>query len=97
MLIFLLCCYVNITPFDAVAVKTALVNEGPISIAIDAAHKSLVFYDHGLYVEPECKNGVNDLDHAVLLVGFGTIFDQPYWLIKNRYLKKLVIKSFLSF
>jgi len=43
--------YVNITPFDAVAVKTALVNEGPISIAIDAAHKSLVFYDHGLYVE----------------------------------------------
>ena len=51
--------YVNITPFDAVAVKTALVNEGPISIAID----------------------------AVLLVGFGTIFDQPYWLIKNRYSK----------
>jgi hypothetical protein len=48
MLIFLLCCYVNITPFDAVAVKTALVNEGPISIAIDAAHKSLVFYDNGL-------------------------------------------------
>ncbi len=79
--------YVNITPFDAVAVKTALVNEGPISIAIDAAHKSLVFYDHGLYVEPECKYGVNDLDHAVLLVGFGTIFDQPYWLIKNRYSK----------
>ena len=46
--------YVNITPNDPVALKTALINEGPISIGIDAAHKSLVFYDHGLYFEPEC-------------------------------------------
>lgn len=77
--------YVNVTPFDAVALKTALVNEGPISIAIDAGHKSLVFYDHGLYVEPACKNGVDDLDHAVLLVGYGKIFGKDYWLIKNSW------------
>lgn len=77
--------YVNVTPFDAVALKTALVNEGPISIAIDAGHKSLVFYDHGLYVEPECKSGVDELDHAVLLVGYGKINGEDYWLIKNSW------------
>lgn len=77
--------YVNVTQSDALAVKTALTNEGPLSIGIDAAHKSLVFYDHGLYVEPECKNGVDDLDHAVLLVGYGKIYGQDYWLIKNSW------------
>lgn len=76
--------YLNIEPTNE-AVKTALVNKGPISIGIDAAHKSLVFYDHGIYYEPECGNGVDDLDHAVLLVGYGKINDQEYWLVKNRY------------
>jgi C1A family cysteine protease len=76
--------YVNVKPNDPVALKTALVNQGPISIGIDAAHKSLVFYDHGLYYEPECGNTVNDLDHAVLLVGYGNYKGEDYWLVKNR-------------
>ncbi|CAF0723202.1 unnamed protein product [Brachionus calyciflorus] len=77
--------YVNVTPFDAVAVKTALVNEGPISIAIDAGHKSFVFYANGVYYEPECGNKEDDLDHAVLLVGYGNIYGQDYWLVKNSW------------
>lgn len=77
--------YVNITPYDPVALKTALVNEGPISIAIDAAHKSFVFYASGVFYEPECKNKPDDLDHAVLLVGYGTLYGEPYWLVKNSW------------
>jgi len=73
--------YVNVTPNDAIALKTALINEGPISIAIDAGHKSFVFYDHGIYYEPECGNKEENLDHAVLLVGFG----KNYWLVKNSW------------
>jgi len=75
--------YVNVT--GNLDVKTALVNEGPISIGIDASHKSLSFYDHGLYYEPECGNTVDDLDHAVLLVGYGKINGQDYWLVKNSW------------
>jgi len=77
--------YVNITSYDPVALKTALVNEGPISVAIDAGHKSMVFYSHGVYFEPECGNKPDNLDHAVLLVGYGTIDGQDYWLIKNSW------------
>ena len=76
--------YVNITEYDPVALKTALLNEGPISVAIDAGHKSMVFYSHGLYFEPDCGNKPDNLDHAVLLVGYGKIYGQDYWLIKNR-------------
>ncbi len=75
--------YVNVTN-DNIALKTALVNEGPISIAIDAGHKSFVFYDHGVYYEPECGNKEENLDHAVLLVGYGKLNNQDYWLVKNR-------------
>jgi C1A family cysteine protease len=77
--------YVNVTPNDPTALKTALVNQGPISIGIDAAHKSLVFYDHGLYFEPECGSSVDDLDHAVLLVGYGNYRGEDYWLVKNSW------------
>jgi hypothetical protein len=36
-------------------------------VAIDASHESLSFYSSGVYYEPQCKNGPNDLDHAVLV------------------------------
>ena len=75
--------YVNVTPYDVLALKTALVNEGPISIGIDAAHKSLVFYANGVYYEPDCGNKPDDLDHAVLGVGYGTLNGEDYWLIRN--------------
>jgi C1A family cysteine protease len=77
--------YVNVTQYDAVALKTALVNQGPISIAIDAGHKSMIFYANGVYFEPTCGNGPDSLDHSVLLVGYGNIYGQDYWLVKNSW------------
>lgn len=46
--------YVNVTTNNVAALKMALFKEGPISISIDASHKSLSFYDHGVYYEPKC-------------------------------------------
>jgi len=77
--------YVNITPYDTQALKAALVNQGPISISIDASHKSLSFYDHGVYYEPTCGSTPDSLDHSVLLVGYGTYDNQDYWLVKNSW------------
>jgi len=77
--------FVNVTSGDLNALKVALYKYGPISVGIDAAHPSLSFYSHGVYYEPKCGNTVDDLDHAVLAVGYGEILGQKYWLIKNSW------------
>lgn len=77
--------FVNVTSNDPNAFKTALVTSGPLSVAIDASHKSFSFYSHGVYYEPECKNRLDDLDHAVLAVGYGKLNGEEYWLVKNSW------------
>ena len=51
----------------------AIAAHGPVSVGIDAAHKSLSFYSNGVYYEEKCSNDIDGLDHAVLAVGFGDI------------------------
>lgn len=48
--------YVNVTSGDVDALKVAIFKHGPISVAIDAAHKAFSFYANGVYYEPECGN-----------------------------------------
>lgn len=77
--------YVNVTSGDMNALRLAIFKNGPISVAIDAAHKTFSFYSHGVFYEPKCGNTMDDLDHAVLAVGYGDINGEPYWLIKNSW------------
>lgn len=35
----------------------------------------------GVYDDPQCTKEVN---HGVLVVGYGTLNDKDYWLVKNR-------------
>lgn len=57
-----------------------------MAAAIDASRESLQFYSDGIYYDAECSNQIEGLNHAVLVVGFGTEPDgQKYWLIKNSY------------
>lgn len=77
--------WVNVTSGDTDAMKLALFKHGPLSIAIDAGHKSFSYYANGVYYEPECKNILDGLDHAVLAVGYGKLNGEDYWLIKNSW------------
>jgi hypothetical protein len=60
----------------------SLVNEGPIAITVDASQWGS--YAGGIF--DGCNQENPDLDHAVLLVGYGTENGQDYWLVRNRYL-----------
>ncbi|XP_013420646.1 digestive cysteine proteinase 1-like [Lingula anatina] len=75
----------NVTSGDSDALKMALAKHGPISVAIDASHKSFSFYSNGVYYEPKCGNAPEQLDHAVLAVGYGTMNGKAYWLVKNSW------------
>lgn len=77
--------WVNVTSLDANALKMAIVKHGPVSVAIDASHKTFSFYSNGVYYESKCGNGIDELDHAVLAVGYGVLNGQPYWLVKNSW------------
>ena len=49
-----------------------------------------MFYKEGIFVDSTCENGRFNLDHGVLLVGYGRepsgmpIDFKDFWIIKNR-------------
>jgi len=79
--------FVNVTSGDEFALQDALVQRGPISIAIDASHDDFSFYSSGVYYNPQCGSTVDALDHSVLLVGYGhdATSGMDYWLVKNSW------------
>ncbi|KAB5562041.1 hypothetical protein PHYPO_G00013380 [Pangasianodon hypophthalmus] len=79
--------YEYIRSGDEYDLQEAVATIGPISVAIDASQSSFQLYDSGIYYEPMCSN--TQLDHAVLVVGYGTVDQiwqrQDYWLVKNSW------------
>lgn len=60
----------------------AALNKGPVSVAIEADKKVFQLYSNGILDNPECGQ---QLDHGVLLVGYGTENGKDYYKIKNSW------------
>ncbi|MCL4160270.1 UNVERIFIED_CONTAM: hypothetical protein GTU68_039015, partial [Idotea baltica] len=77
--------YVQIPSGNEMALQEAVATIGPVSVAIDAHFSSFKFYKHGVYNEPNCFTNAQNLDHAVLVVGYGVENGLDYWLVKNSW------------
>jgi len=69
----------SLTLFKDIAAQ--LMSIGPLSVALDAT--MLQFYHKGIF-NPILGCSKTHLNHAVLLVGWGSEGGKPYWLVKNR-------------
>ncbi|XP_056618290.1 cathepsin S-like [Triplophysa dalaica] len=67
---------------DEDALKQTVAQVGPISVAIDATRPQFIMYRSGVYNDATCTKKVN---HAVLVVGYGTLDGKDYWLVKNSW------------
>nr|XP_022920607.1 cathepsin L1-like [Onthophagus taurus] len=77
--------YALIPPGDEKALMEAVAKKGPVSVAINAGLNTMQLYSRGVYYDKDCKNGEDDVNHAVLVVGYGVENGEKYWLIKNSY------------
>ena len=69
-----------------VALMEAVRGAGPIAIGINA--NNLQFYESGVINAASCPpagRGIQSINHAALLVGWGEENGVKYWLVKNSY------------
>ncbi|WP_411023634.1 C1 family peptidase, partial [Salmonella sp. s51228] len=71
--------YKQIPPMDCNSLKNAAATVVPISVAMDASHNSFQLYSSGIYDPKHCGKRNSQLDHGVLVVGYGNDGGKDYW------------------
>ena len=74
----------DVEPKNEVILKNAVYQQ-PVSVAIEADTKEFQLYKSGIITGDSC--GTN-LDHGVLIVGYGEENNKKYWLVKNSWSEK---------
>ncbi|KAL2327275.1 hypothetical protein Fmac_020702 [Flemingia macrophylla] len=75
---------VNVTLGAEDELKHAVAFVRPVSVAFQVVD-GFRFYENGVYSSNTCGSTSQDVNHAVLAVGYGVENGVPYWLIKNSW------------
>lgn len=78
--------YKSIIPNNEHILKYYLFNIGPISVGVNA-NRDWQLYKNGIY-DPDtenCPNSNGDIDHGVVIVGYGSDNGLDYWIIRNSW------------
>lgn len=75
---------VNITQGDENELLYGVFEHGPVSIAYEVVD-GFKAYLSGVYTSSVCKNTPDDVNHAVVAVGFGHQDGLDYWIVKNSW------------
>ena len=73
----------SVIPNDSNALKTAIAQGGPVSVGIEGDTLVFQFYLEGILSTELCGT---DLDHGVLVVGYGAdSHGTPFYIVKNSW------------
>lgn len=73
--------HTSIAAEDEDALLDAVANVGPVAVEMNASHLS--DYSSGIFQDESCPP--HALNHAVLIVGYGSDNGQDYWIVKNSW------------
>ncbi|KAL5997860.1 hypothetical protein ACLOJK_008792 [Asimina triloba] len=74
--------YEDVAQTDS-ALLCAVVKQ-PISVGIDGSSIDFQLYTGGIY-DGDCSSNPDDIDHAVLVVGYASQGSIDYWIVKNSW------------
>lgn len=83
--------YVKLPENNYTALMNAIAQVGPIGISVDASAWSS--YNGGIF--DGCNQVNPDIDHAVVLVGYGEEDGKKYWLVRNSWSPKWGEKGYI--
>ena len=83
--------FVYVPPLNEAALMQAVTMQ-PVSVGIQALLPDFQLYAGGIFRSDACRGAPSELDHAVLLVGFGTDESgERFWIMKNVRARENVI------
>uniref|UniRef100_A0A158Q744 Pept_C1 domain-containing protein n=1 Tax=Elaeophora elaphi TaxID=1147741 RepID=A0A158Q744_9BILA len=70
-------------PRNETVMAAWVAQRGPLSVGVDA--ELLAFYRSGILHPPKSRCPPSRINHGVLIIGYGTEYGRPYWIIKNSW------------
>lgn len=74
--------FATVPPQDETKMKEVIATLGPLACSINGL-ETLLLYKRGIYADDECNKG--EVNHSVLVVGYGSENGQDYWIVKNSW------------